>query len=255
MRNNEITIVLPCAGEGTRMNLNYPKELFEIFSGKKLIDFSIGHIKYFLFRSDISVKIVVVISKEKEQVFEYVNDRLSEANVIPVFFNEEFREWPGSVYSANSHFSEANVVLLPDSFISLSKTDRFSDEKGKGIIEKALKILEDRTVVFGVKKCLDPDILKNLGAVSTMEDRIELLIDKPLKNDKRLNGFWGVYGFRKEVSPELYKFLIRTVEKKKIDIRMQKFFPPGFFFIENYFDLGTKEAVEIFRRSNLNMFS
>ena len=42
-----VTIILPCAGEGKRLGAKGPKELFEIYPGKKLIDYSLEHIKAF----------------------------------------------------------------------------------------------------------------------------------------------------------------------------------------------------------------
>ena len=36
-----LTVILPCAGEGNRLGLTTPKELYEIIPGKRLIDFSL----------------------------------------------------------------------------------------------------------------------------------------------------------------------------------------------------------------------
>ena len=41
----EMTVILPAAGSGQRLGLDYPKELFEIVPGKKLVDFSLDHIQ------------------------------------------------------------------------------------------------------------------------------------------------------------------------------------------------------------------
>ena len=36
----KLTIILPAAGKGARLNLPYPKEIYQIERGKALIDFS-----------------------------------------------------------------------------------------------------------------------------------------------------------------------------------------------------------------------
>ena len=75
MNNKRISIILPCAGDGKRMGLSYPKELFEIFPGVKLIDFSLNHIDFYVNRTDMHIKIIIVIKTGKEEVFEYVKRR------------------------------------------------------------------------------------------------------------------------------------------------------------------------------------
>ncbi len=246
----ELTVVLPCAGDGVRMNLSYPKELFEIFPGVKLIDFSLDHIKYFADRSGVSVKVAVVIKCGKEDVFSYVKSKLSGMIVDSVTFNNKFREWPGSVFSAYERFSENNIVLLPDSFISMGENNRFTDDEGMGIIEHSLNVLERMSVVFGIKSCSEKNILKDLGALRTKGEKIDVFIDKPVDTEG-LNGFWCSYGFRREIANDLYKFLIKNVEKERVEIKDQKFFPPGYFNVYEYFDLGTSESVEHFR-SNID---
>ncbi|MCP5049152.1 MAG: hypothetical protein GY940_18430, partial [bacterium] len=69
--DKKITVILPCAGEGSRMGLETPKELFEIFPGNdaagksakgkpvKLIDFSLEHIRAFPDRRALRVAVVV----------------------------------------------------------------------------------------------------------------------------------------------------------------------------------------------------
>ena len=35
----KLTVILPCAGQGTRLDLSYPKEIHSIEKSKSLIDF------------------------------------------------------------------------------------------------------------------------------------------------------------------------------------------------------------------------
>ncbi len=251
-----ISIILPCAGEGKRLGAPGAKELFEIYPGKKLIDFSIAHIKAFISRENINkenreFKVITVIKPGKEDVFQHVKNLLSEVRVEYVMFNDNYREWPGSVFSAESHFSEINIVFLPDSFIKFGADDLiYSDESGETIISKAAKILENDMLVFGVIKCSDPKKLSTLGAIRSVNNKVELFADKPVDNMSKYNSFWGVYGFQNTSGRDVYEFLIDSVEKKKEKEHLLKELSPSVFYIDTYHDLGTVESVKRFINSD-----
>ncbi len=83
----DLTIILPCAGSGSRLGLDYPKELYEIWQGVKLIDFSLMHFKKFIPKfSKRNLIIAVVISRSKIKVFEYIKKKLPGINVKAVEF-------------------------------------------------------------------------------------------------------------------------------------------------------------------------
>ncbi len=243
-----VTIILPCAGEGKRMNLDYPKELYEIYSGVKLIDFSLEHIKFFLKKYDVGVKIAVVIREGKEPVCEYVQKEIGKSLTFPIFFNHKYREWPGSVYSANKEFSDKNVVLLPDSYLSISKEDMCSNPQGTGVVEEALNLLEERSSVFGILGSNSPDILKNMGAVKLEKEIVSEVVDKPVESFNDFDGFWGMFGFRKSIASDIYSFLVKNVEKKGGELKKERFYPPAYFVLDEYYDLGTYENITNFKK-------
>ncbi len=252
---NSISVILPCAGEGKRLGASGAKELFEIYPGKKLIDFSIAHIKAFISRGNITkensdFKVITVIKPGKEDVFEHVKNSLKEVNVEYVMFNDNYREWPGSVYSARSHLLDMNIVFLPDSFIKFGTDDQiYSDEFGETLISKAVSVLRRAKVVLGVINCTDPDRLSSLGAVRVVNNKVELFKDKPQMDQHKYNGFWGVYGFRDTSGGLVYEFLIDSVEKKKEKEYLLKELNPEAFYIDTYHDLGTTESVKKFMNS------
>ena len=254
MTVKEMTIILPCAGEGNRLGLKTPKELFEIFPGNgspgtRLMDFSLRHIRAFPYKEKITV--AVVIRSWKREVAAYAAGQLPGIRVKTVMFNDDYREWPGSVYSAKEVFSKNNLVLLPDSFLGLSadaKDLRVTDSTGRTLVELMSDALSVHKAVFGCVECSNRDLLKNLGAVKVEGGIVTAFQDKPVDSLDRFNGFWGCYGFRKEYGESLYHFLIHSVQHLSVSLREQPFYPPGALALGAYYDLGTWENISRFKK-------
>ena len=243
---------MPCAGDGKRLGAEGSKELYEIYPGKKLIDYSIEHIKAFnnsVQRSemDIRIAVIIVIKPGKEKVFYYVSEKLPTVDVNYVMFNNYFREWPGSVYSAYSMFSEKNIVLLPDSFVKFGSDDLiYTDKDGETLISRAVRKLDEGEVVFGVVECTDPGTLSALGALRVENGKILSFRDKPEEDVQEYNSFWGVYGFRETAGRRLYDFLIDSVEKGGEKGHLLAELRPEVFYLDNYHDLGTVDSIKRF---------
>lgn len=253
MADKEVTIILPCAGDGRRLGLDTPKELFEIVPGTRLIDFSLKHILAAPQKEKINI--AVVIRPWKTEVVEYVSEQLPGIPVETVIFNDNYREWPGSVYSAKDVFSKNNLVLLPDAFLSLSahsnlETPVITDCNDRSLVELVSIALGRHKVVFGCIKCTDVKILGTLGAVRMENDIVTAFQDKPRPNELpgQFNGYWGCYAFEKEMGKPLYDFLIHSVLHQPLPLEKQLFYPPGVIPIDEYHDLGTWENIDRFKR-------
>lgn len=242
---DSITIILPCAGGGKRLGLTTPKELFEIFNGTHLIDYSLGHIRA-AHAKQLDITVAVVARPWKRGVAAYVAENLPDIPVTMVMFNDDYSEWPGSVLSAERFFSEKNLVLLPDSYLALKNTE--TDQQGNTLVELMCRELQDNRAVFGTVACDDPDLLSQLGAVAVENGKIVRFQDKPEQDQDQFNGFWGSYGFRKEFGESLYKYLIQSVRHQPLPLEEQPFHPAGAVPIDYYRDLGTWERVRAFRR-------
>lgn len=247
---NSLTVILPCAGEGNRLGLDTPKELFEIVPGSRLIDFSLNHIS--VVPESIGLKVAVVIRPWKEDVAEYVSRKLPGVTVETVLFNDDYSEWPGSVYSASGVFSDYNLVLLPDSCLRLREGVSCGaavcfNEEGKTLVELVSGALGDFKVVFGGVGCTDPGVLRHLGALRVEGGRVTAFQDKPVRDIGRFNGFWGCYGFRQEYGKSLYDFLIQSVHHRSVSLEAQPFYPVGVVPLHSYQDLGTWETINCFR--------
>lgn len=249
--STDLTVILPCAGSGTRLGLKRPKELFEILPGTCLIDFSLAHIKAAL--SLTNIRVAVVIRSWKTEVADHVRRELPGAAVEPVLFDESFKEWPGSVYSAARTFSKHNLVLLPDSILNVAKGDQSfgpicHDTKGSSLVELVSVFLAKYKAAFGYIECTDRRILRKLGALRVEAGQVTAFQDKPEESFARFNGFWGCYAFRKEAGSSLYNFLVKSVQHQPAALREQPFYPAGAIHLESYKDLGTWPAIRKFRQ-------
>ncbi|MBN1355403.1 hypothetical protein JXA40_03925 [bacterium] len=246
-----LTVILPCAGSGERLGLTGPKELFQTASGYPLIRYSLEHIRTAIEASQ-PIRIAVVIRSGKESVAEYVSRFFPEQEHRICYFNEKYEEWPGSVFSAREVFSGRNLVLLPDSILSLSPTDPFRDPAGTPLCRLVENALHNRPVVFGVIPCRDPDRLRYLGALHfTREMKISAFQDKPRQGYDRFNGFWGCYAFRKSAGEVLYRFLLNSVRQVHSPVCTQPFHPASGILLNDYYDLGTWPSIKWFRNSSL----
>jgi hypothetical protein len=251
--DKDLTIILPCAGDGRRLGLNTPKELFEIVPGTRLIDFSLKHILAAPQKEKIII--AVVIRPWKTALKEYVSEQLPGILVETVIFNDNYKEWPGSVFSAEHLFSKNNLVLLPDSFLSLSahsnlRNPAFTDSNDRPLVELVSNALRRYKVVFGCIKCTDIKVMETLGAVKMENGIVTAFQDKPRPNELpgQFNGYWGCYAFEKEMGKPLYDFLIHSVLHQPLSFKAQPFYPPGIIPIGEYYDLGTWENIERFKK-------
>ncbi len=252
---DKITVILPCAGEGRRLGLKTPKELFEVFPDKRLIDYSLAHVlaeKKRVGGKNISsqLKVVVVIQPWKTSVVDYVKKILAPVHVTCVLFDDAFEEWPGSVFSARDFFSHKNIVLLPDSFLSLSAQEPVRRTKqGKPVLKTTLiqlmrEGLSEGKAVFGYVPCKKHSQLKNLGAVYVnKKNLVTRFQDKPSKHFGSYNGFWGCYAFRQEIGRDLYAYLIQSVKHSAGPIQNQAFYPVKAVRLHDYYDMGTWKSI------------
>jgi hypothetical protein len=254
LSDNDVVFILPCAGVGRRLGWSGHKELFPVFPNIKLIDYSLNHIrinalwlKHHLHRK---TRVAVVIRPEKADVAEYVRKQLPDLQVDTVYFNTALKEWPGSVHSAHSLYGDCNIVLLPDTYLSLGAQHFYLDSDRYPITYHVLRCLRSHSVVFGCLPCTAPAALKRFGAVHITQAAIPVIQafqDKPDSELNRYNGFWCCYAFTANAGESLYQFLRRSVLHQPADIREESFSPAAVFPVREYHDLGTPESIDMFR--------
>jgi hypothetical protein len=245
----ELTVVLPCAGAGTRLGLSAPKELYEIWPGVRLIDFSLNHIRQILKNQPgWKIRAAAVIRPGKEEVYRYVKQYLPETEVVPVRFNENYYEWAGSVFSAEEAYSDCNIVLLPDCAFSLSSSNYLQSSSGAGLIEQMALRLEKAPIVFAWMPCREPAMLAGLGALTVRDGLVTDLQDKPDQDREKYNAFWGSYGFQKQSAELIYRFFSASIRHEDAKQWKGNLFPaPGVELFE-FQDLGTWDSIKHFRK-------
>ena len=245
MARADLTVVLPCAGEGLRLGLTEPKPLFELRPGLRLIDLTLLHLQMAVQKS-LTFEVVVVVKPKTSAVFDYVSRCLPGVSVRRCPFDSQYSEWPGSVYSASAFFGQYNVVLLPDSLLTLSPESSLIHRNGECLLETVRTGLEKRPVYFLVVAETSPR-LSQLGAVRVEQGQVLNLSDKPAGDLSAFNAFWAVYGFRQARGRALYRYLKAAVAHQPAPFPLSELGPPGDDFIDSYQDLGTWEAIENFR--------
>jgi hypothetical protein len=226
----EMSIIVPCAGKGTRLALPYPKEIHRVSQSKSLIDFSLAHIEQ---DRDLAAQIVTVLAPGKESVFDYVSGRMTGiCSATSVYFNPEYHEWPGSILSAENQFLERNVALLPDSVLKTVPRQTLLTQFAEAFDRGA-------DLVFAYVAEQDRDRLRALGALRVQGHHVEEFCDKPtLENPSTFNGFWASFGFTKACSAEVLNFMMRSVDRQSVDIAELGLNVQA-FAVESYMDLGT----------------
>ena len=111
-----LTVILPAAGKGTRLNLPYPKEILRLDKNQALIDYSFDFFKDYT-KNDVDF--VIVINEYKTEIVEYLSKYKNKYNIAFVYQNPKELEYTGAIKSAYNWFGEDNLVLLPDTILKL----------------------------------------------------------------------------------------------------------------------------------------
>jgi NDP-sugar pyrophosphorylase family protein len=183
----KITVIIPCAGKGTRLGLPFSKELFSIERNKCLIDYTFD---LFTSYKREEVHFVVTINETKTDIIKYLSKYKHKFNISFTFLNPHESELPGSIWSAKHLFGEYNLVLLPDTIIQL--------KHGADIIDIVHKNLELTYLSFFYKNETSHEILKGGGALHVINNEVRDYEDKPQTNISRFNAHWCGLAFKQE---------------------------------------------------------
>ena len=207
-----ITVILPCAGEGTRLSLPYPKEIHSIEKNKSLIDYSFDLFSNYGRRD---VQFIVTLTEDKTDIIRYLSRYKSRFNISFTFFNPKETEYTGSIKSAKHLFGEKNIVLLPDTYLKLKESDG--------------------------------NMLRTKGSLSIDDDNlVEEYEDKPQEDLKRFNSFWTAFAFRKRVFDTCIEFMEKSTLNHRLldnEIRNTPIYKSKAIEVKEYIDLGTWEQI------------
>ena len=233
---NKLTVILPAAGKGSRLNLPYPKEILRVDKEKALIDNSFD---LFNGLGREEVEFIVVINEEKTEIIKYLSKYKSQYNVSFTYQNPNEIEYTGAIKSAKHLFGENNIVLLPDTILTLPAGVNLTNELHEKLEEKGFAFLfkpEANEKMLNTKGCLQLD----------NDQKVVDYEDKPSQQMARFNGYWCAFAFKKEVFDECISFMEQStlkLEKPNTVIEQTDIFGSKVIQVQDYKDLGTWEEV------------
>jgi NDP-sugar pyrophosphorylase family protein len=242
---SKLTVILPCAGQGTRLSLPYPKELHCIEKGKSLIDYSFDLFKDYGRRD---VEFVVSLTEDKIDIIRYLSKYKERFNVSFTFFNPKETEYTGSIKSAKHLFGEKNVVLLPDTFMRMKSHE--------DIVQLVNDSLFETGFTFFYRRERSELMLRTKGALSIDDDNlVREYEDKPQENTNRFNAFWTSFAFKKRTFDECIEFMEKSTLRHKVlvdEIKETPIYASKAIEVDKYVDLGTWPEIYKFLNENYN---
>jgi UTP-glucose-1-phosphate uridylyltransferase len=229
---SKLTVILPAAGLGSRLGLPYPKEIMQVNNSTALIDYSFDFFRDYGRRD---VEFVLVINENKTDIVKYVSRYKDRFNISFTFQNPNEKEYTGAIKSASHLFGEHNIVLLPDTIMTLAdETDLFSSVHNS---------LTETGFTFLYKRENNPTMLKTKGCLNVSVDgTVTAYEDKPEVDFERYNAYWTSFAFRRRAFNSAMAFMEKSTLRQRISQDKVKETPiHGSKGIEvaDYLDLGT----------------
>ncbi|MFD5616477.1 hypothetical protein [Kitasatospora sp. NPDC127060] len=200
------TIVLPCAGKGSRLGLPFPKELLPAGPGLVAIDSVLRLVE----ETVVDVRLLLVTAPGREATARYVRER-SVAPLAVVEQDPALPELAGAIRSALPWCPGPVLVLLPDQVLA---------DPAPGLLDCALAALADSPACFLAAPEADPRRIAVDGALATEPGpgglrRLTALADKP--GPDRTGGFdrvWFGFGFQQASARQVLEQMHAAAEHR-----------------------------------------
>ncbi|MFI6697912.1 hypothetical protein ACIBJC_02865 [Streptomyces sp. NPDC050509] len=183
----DVSVILPCAGLGTRFSAPYPKELHCLAPEVTVLDRSLETVVE-LTKSGLNVRLVVVFGTHKLETVRYLARYSETFHMVFVYQNESFEPGlDGAIRSALPMTQGPVALVLPDIVVS------GGDSAGSLLAALRHTEVTGWSVVAAEER--DPDILRQMGALAVVEADGVLTVgaatDKPT-DPSGFNAFWGM---------------------------------------------------------------
>jgi len=226
-----ITAIIPAAGQGTRLNLPYPKEIYRVDRNQALIDFTFDFFKGY---TRDEVEFVVIINEHKTDIVKYLSRYKSRFNISFTYQNPAEKEYTGAVKSAAHLFGEYNVFLLPDTIMTLAP--------GADLGQLIKTALANDSFAFLYKPETDPAMLKTKGALTVENGVVTAYEDKPKEDLGRFNAFYCSFAFKRDAFDSAMAFMEKSTLGLEVDpaeIRNTPLYLCKGIPVVDFVDLGT----------------
>lgn len=183
----DVSIILPCAGFGTRFSAPYSKELHSLAPGVTVLDRSLEAVVQ-LAESGLNVRVVVVFRAHKLDTVSYLARYAETFQMVFVYQDEAFESGlDGAIRSALPMTQGPVALVLPD--IVLTGAD-----SAGSLLAAWQRIAETGWSVVATEEP-DPDALRQVGALAVVEENgvatVRSAAEKP-SDPSEFNAFWGM---------------------------------------------------------------
>jgi len=235
----KLTVVLPAAGKGTRLNLPYSKEILRLDENNALIDNCFNLFKDY---SRKHVEFVIVINEYKTDIIQYLSKYKDKYNISFIFQDPVEKEYTGAIKSAYGLFGEHNLVLLPDTLMTLKNNE--------DLFHLVNNALHETGFTFLYKEENNAEVLKTKGALFVNDTGHVLKYeDKPTRDIDEYNAFWCCFAFRKRTFFQCINFMEKSTLKQSVnedEIKNTPIYNSKGIKILDYIDLGTWDEIRRF---------
>lgn len=214
-------VILPCAGFGTRMNLqpNESKELLlDPVNNEPIINWHLEKIK--------DKEKLVITRKEKQDLIQYLDTAIE---II-----EPTGEWPSTILQSEKHWKNKNVLILSDTRWSLGQETLPED-----VYSQIEKELETNQIVFAIHEVEDIRLWGKVF-ISPFSGKVLSTQEKPNIEFKLKGMAWGLIGFRKEIGKTLFE---AYEERRVLDLSKVK---TSVIKLDKFQDITRNGKVEVF---------
>ncbi|MGW1302372.1 hypothetical protein ACWD5R_21705 [Streptomyces sp. NPDC002514] len=194
----DVSIILPCAGFGTRFSAPYSKELHCLAPGVTVLDRSLEAVVE-LAKSGLDVRLVVVFGTHKLDTVRYLARYAETFHMAFVYQDESFAPGlDGAIRSALPMTHGPVALVLPDIVVAGAGS--------AGCLLAAFRHLAVAgwSVVAAAER--DPDALRQLGALAVVEESgvvtVGAAAEKPA-DPSGFNAFWGMVAVTQEEAHRL----------------------------------------------------
>ena len=242
------SIIVPCAGNASRLNIPFSKSLFPLKKGVVLID----HLFDIFYDYKSKIKFVFIINEFCLDIVSYLYKYSTSFNFCFIFQKQSCPGMFGAVESAKEEFSDYNLVLLPDTIL------HFGFDKNQ-YFPQVVSQLKKHDLVFTISTNLSEKQLFDEGVVflsSEKENTIIEIIDKPhelIYKPEYISlkkGAWVSVAFSSSISDDI----LITMQKNILgtpfsNLNFQLLKKAGIVTIDNFYDLGVWSRIyEYFSR-------
>ncbi|GAA4809126.1 hypothetical protein [Streptomyces ziwulingensis] len=183
----DVSVILPCAGVGSRFGAPYSKELHCLAPGVTVLDRSLEAVVE-LAKSGLQVRLVVVFGTHKLDTVTYLARYAETFQLVFVYQDQALAPGlDGAIRSALPMTRGPVALVLPDIVVS--------GPGGPGSLLAALRHTETAGWSVVAAEERDPDTLRQMGALALVEGdgvvTVGAATDKPADPDG-YNAFWGM---------------------------------------------------------------